>query len=206
MEPKARLLKYGAAEFAVKGFDGASTRNIVGKAKMNISAISYHFGGKKGLYEAILTEIVNNVDEVMQPLLERYEQVLQKNDSKIAQDLLCDFMKAFLRIISENLIDGNKCMIYLHEYANPSPSFKVVDESLNAKYFKIYINLLLIINKGKMSEREAMLLTFMLFSQIFVIFTRQKNILKLMEWKDYGEKELDFILSILSKSVVSDKK
>ncbi len=46
--------------FAEKGFEGATTRSICELAGANISAISYYFGDKAGLYRAAFTEPMGN--------------------------------------------------------------------------------------------------------------------------------------------------
>jgi AcrR family transcriptional regulator len=51
-----RLLLAAADAFARLGFDGASTRDICAAADANPAAINYHFGSKRGLYEAVLAE------------------------------------------------------------------------------------------------------------------------------------------------------
>jgi AcrR family transcriptional regulator len=48
------LLSAGAALFAERGFDGTSVDEIARRARVNKAMISYHFGGKEGLYGAIL--------------------------------------------------------------------------------------------------------------------------------------------------------
>lgn len=42
--------------FAAKGFNGVSVRELAAAAEVNISMISYYFGGKEGLYAAVLNE------------------------------------------------------------------------------------------------------------------------------------------------------
>ena len=55
---KTRLLDVAARLFAEKGHDGVSVRDITSRAKTNIAAIAYHFGGKEGLYVAALRHAV----------------------------------------------------------------------------------------------------------------------------------------------------
>ena len=45
-----RLLEAAQVEFAEKGFDGATIRDICKKAGANVASINYYFGGKDGLY------------------------------------------------------------------------------------------------------------------------------------------------------------
>lgn len=49
------LLTAGAELFAEHGFDGVTVEAIAGRAQANKALISYHFGGKAGLYSAILS-------------------------------------------------------------------------------------------------------------------------------------------------------
>lgn len=59
MEPstattRERVLEAASELFAHRGFRGASARAISAQAGANAAAISYHFRGKRGLYEAVL--------------------------------------------------------------------------------------------------------------------------------------------------------
>jgi AcrR family transcriptional regulator len=50
---KERILAAAEQIFAESGFDGATVRQIAIAADVPIALISYHFGGKEGLYKAI---------------------------------------------------------------------------------------------------------------------------------------------------------
>ncbi|MCG8692946.1 MAG: TetR family transcriptional regulator, partial [Minwuiales bacterium] len=53
LDARERLLDAAVGLFAERGFDGVSTRELVSRAKVNLSAITYHFGGKEALYRAV---------------------------------------------------------------------------------------------------------------------------------------------------------
>jgi len=60
-DTKNILLKTSARLFAKNGYAGTSVREIVRQAKVNLSAISYHFGDKRALYlETIKYLLVTN--------------------------------------------------------------------------------------------------------------------------------------------------
>lgn len=61
---RASLLDAARRVFARNGFDGASVRKITAEAEVNLGAVTYHFGSKRGLYDAVLTE-------ELAPLLDR---------------------------------------------------------------------------------------------------------------------------------------
>ena len=55
---KQRILKSAAKLFAQKGFDGAGIREICKDAGANICMISYFWGGKKELYQGIISDLI----------------------------------------------------------------------------------------------------------------------------------------------------
>ncbi len=48
------LLAAATALFAEQGYRDTGVRQIAAKAKANIAAVNYHFGGKQALYQAVL--------------------------------------------------------------------------------------------------------------------------------------------------------
>ena len=55
--------------FAEQGYDGTTTRDIVHATGLNISLISYYFGGKEGLLQACLESIQTKIQDVASPSL-----------------------------------------------------------------------------------------------------------------------------------------
>jgi TetR/AcrR family transcriptional regulator len=57
------LLEAASAEFAERGFAGARVAAIAERAGVNKQLISYHFGGKRGLYERMQAQWLNRERE-----------------------------------------------------------------------------------------------------------------------------------------------
>lgn len=55
-DTRSKLIEIATELFATKGFAAVSVRELTVAAQINVSAISYYFSGKEGLYEAVLTE------------------------------------------------------------------------------------------------------------------------------------------------------
>ncbi len=49
-----RILDVARTLFARNGFEGTSIRDVTGRAGVNLGAVTYHFGSKQALYEAVL--------------------------------------------------------------------------------------------------------------------------------------------------------
>lgn len=59
-----RLLEVAVREFGQKGLEGASTRGIAAAAGTAMSSITYHYGGKEGLYLAAADYIAQQMEGV----------------------------------------------------------------------------------------------------------------------------------------------
>ncbi len=69
-DSRRQLLNAGTKLFAKGGLEGTSVRDIAREAGTNICMISYHFGGKEGLYRACLQEFGEHRLELTRGMLE----------------------------------------------------------------------------------------------------------------------------------------
>lgn len=56
LDTRRRILAVAGEVFAERGLRATTVRDLSARARVNIAAIEYHFGGKDGLYETVLTE------------------------------------------------------------------------------------------------------------------------------------------------------
>lgn len=60
-DTRVKILKAARYEFALHGFAGARTERIVSRAKSNPRMLYHYFGGKAGLYVAVLEEALGDL-------------------------------------------------------------------------------------------------------------------------------------------------
>jgi len=60
-ETRLRIQREAQRLFAARGFRGASVRDITRAAKANLGAITYHFGTKEALYNAVVESVFTQV-------------------------------------------------------------------------------------------------------------------------------------------------
>src|SRR3989442_710535 len=95
MDKKEQILEAAEELFAQKGFEGTSVRELGKKAGINIAMISYYFGSKEKLFEALVEHRSSFIRERLQ-LLSRDE----KRDPMSKIEMMIDFYVD--RIVSHN--------------------------------------------------------------------------------------------------------
>ncbi len=60
-ETIAALIRRARHEFARRGYTEASVERIAGAAGLSMGAVYYHFGGKQGLFEAVLRDVQRDI-------------------------------------------------------------------------------------------------------------------------------------------------
>ncbi|WP_237476737.1 TetR/AcrR family transcriptional regulator [Lichenibacterium dinghuense] len=111
---RGALVAAGLEAFAEHGFEAASVRDITAKAAVNQGAITYHFGGKEGLYRAVLEAVRDKVSA--QPLLD---------PAGVADhpppELLRRYFRQMLAPLAEGPEDRRHLRVFAWEQLRPTP-------------------------------------------------------------------------------------
>jgi TetR/AcrR family transcriptional regulator len=87
------LMAAGSELFSERGFDGVALEDLASRAGFNKALVSYHFGGKRGLYVAIL-------DSTFAAMAERLKAI--EADAPSARAVLHGFVGAFEQMTREH--------------------------------------------------------------------------------------------------------
>ncbi|MGW8286573.1 MAG: TetR/AcrR family transcriptional regulator [Candidatus Deferrimicrobiaceae bacterium] len=121
---RSKILSAATPLFAKHGLNGVSIRNLANAAGVNLSMISYHFGGKAGLYAEILEEQFKGfryIDDIARsdlPPLEKFEL----------------YIRGTIRRYREN---PYLLRYYVSELSNPTPLFKTIVRPAVQKVLKV---------------------------------------------------------------------
>ena len=89
-DSRESLLAAAKCVFSRKGFEGATVKDLADEADVNVSLVSYHFGGKEGLYRSCLESFGT-------ARLEAVERILRKAATK-------EELKVRLKLFAEDFI------------------------------------------------------------------------------------------------------
>lgn len=74
LQTRQRILKAAAKLFDAHGYDGTSVRQIAEEAKVNLALISYHFQGKQGVLEVLISHYYETFFRLLAKEMVREEQ------------------------------------------------------------------------------------------------------------------------------------
>lgn len=117
---KHKLLLAAVREFSEKGFQATTVRSIVSRAQVkNLNAIVYYFGGKEGLYRAVLDFMFSEAEKFKEEENEHAFSSLSVEE-RIAS-LIRFLCRAYYSIDTQ--LDQDLYNIFIKEAANPTPFF-----------------------------------------------------------------------------------
>lgn len=110
-----RLIKNAMEMFAEQGYDKTSVRELARKADANIAAINYHFGGKEGLYQAVLEYIVDYMDSWAMPLVNAYDDFLKEQNGTFEMNKTINWIEEFIDTFITRAFESYESNILLHK-------------------------------------------------------------------------------------------
>lgn len=115
MDRKDKILHAAIDEFTDKGYHLARIRAICDKAKANLAAINYYFGGKEALYREVIEFVFNISDPFDLVIKDRAHEMKP-------EEYLLQWIESFLQCTSsENPLYKYRYKIIIHEMVSPSP-------------------------------------------------------------------------------------
>jgi AcrR family transcriptional regulator len=131
VDTRERIFDAAEALFLEHGFDGTSLRMVTARARANLAAVNYHFGGKEGLFREMLARRLDPLHEARLALLAERRQGARGAALDCEQVIAAMFMPA-LALARDSARGGADFLRLLgRAYVDPSP---VVRDFLSGRY------------------------------------------------------------------------
>jgi len=123
------LISIATRLFAERGLNGVSIRQLSKSAGVSISMISYHFGGKEGLYSSVLQEQFSGF---------KFIEEIDKADSEALEKI-----EAYIRwIIVRHRNNPYLLRFYTSELTNPTQFFSLIVQPAIEKVIQILVHII----------------------------------------------------------------
>ena len=186
------LIDAGCVLFGQKGFYASSTREIAKAAGANQALIGFHFGGKEGLYSAVLDCVEKQLCERLMPSAETSRRLAEAEGSTDEKTVCLLAIGEMIDNLVEVLIDPQLeawvCVI-LQEQQNVSCAYERVFNNFVAPHFNFLLGLVSRV-RPDCNATENRLTTVILIGQILAFRPAQSLILKHMHWREFGPEEV----------------
>ncbi|MPZ44567.1 MAG: DUF1956 domain-containing protein [Betaproteobacteria bacterium] len=178
-----RLLETAIEQFGRKGREAASTRLIATAAGTAMSSITYHYGGKEGLYLAAARHIAK--EQMEAGLAGALEKAALAPDATPTQAL--EGIYALAEGMLAMLLDP-RCAAWarfiVREQMEPTAAFEILYEAVIEKVAGRLVGLIERVGQGRWSAEEARLKAVTLFGQILVFRVACETVARVTGWKE----------------------
>ena len=189
--------------FASKGYDGTSVRDIAEEAGVNIAMISYYFGSKEKLMQALFEERTKDIMIKLENLLKDENLSSFEKIGLLVDDYVDRIMykRQFYKVmVYEQMMEKNPAistMLYELKKRNAEIISKLIEEGQQKGEFKKDIDLALLIN----TMVGTALQTFI--SRDYYRFYHNLQAQEENEFHEQLKKKLSSHIKILFKAILS---
>ena len=180
----ATLLDTAIDQFGRLGFEGASTRDIARASGTAMSSITYHFGGKQGLYLAAAEHIAASIRALQGENVAR--AVAAGHESReAAMEALATILDGFAQMMLRSETEAWSRFI-IREQQFPTEAFDVLFAKAMQPILEAFIEL---IGRARpdLARREAVAMAILLFGQAMVLRASRAAVCRALQVEQIDE-------------------
>ncbi len=203
-QARQQLLAAAIELFGELGVKGATTRDIALRAGQNIAAITYYFGSKEGLYQAVAQWIADYLQQGFQPLLEEIERYLQQpapqRDPQHCRLYIQRGLMAFSQLMTQQET-LNLSKIMSREQLAPTAAYQLIHQQVIAPLHQIMTQLLAGYTGAPVNAEKTILHTHALLGEVLAFRVARETIRLQAGWQEIGAPQTALINEVLSAHI-----
>jgi AcrR family transcriptional regulator len=174
------IIRSATEIFGKAGYDAASTRAISKAAGTNQALISYHFGGKEGLYCAVIDTIATEMENSLVPLLDEL-QARMPIRGRAAADAILQVFTALVNQFSLKEAQGWSRII-AREQQDPTQAFEIIYTRYMSRVLETLAALISGASGSAVEEGAARTRAVLLLGQILVFVFSRESAQRFLGW------------------------
>jgi TetR/AcrR family transcriptional regulator, regulator of cefoperazone and chloramphenicol sensitivity len=204
---ETRLIEVAIDLFGRDGMNAVGTRAIAEAAGTQMSAITYHFGGKEALYLACAQHITADMRERIAPLLELARRACTESGGPSeARDAILAMLGGFVGIMMNDDI-APAVRFIVREQMNPTPAFAILFEGGMQPVVERMDQLLQRIARHRLTHDQVRLHAVALVGQVLAFRFARATLMRATGWETVGLPEIDAVRAIVvahANAILSD--
>jgi TetR/AcrR family transcriptional regulator, regulator of cefoperazone and chloramphenicol sensitivity len=203
-DTSALVIESGITLFGARGYDGVTTRELAHGARTNISSIKYHFGGKEELYRAVLEEIIQEIKELVGPLLLALRNgVAEANGNQdVLTRLARQFAEGWCRAALGDPRTQKRIPPIVRELIQPSRHFKVIYNGFFRVLYEVLGELLAAAHGQTAVDQQLQIRTHIIMNVVWGFIYTESLLWHQMGWNGYNRNRIEAIVPVLSDAFV----
>lgn len=201
-ETRANLIHVGARLFAQNGYHGVSMRTLAAEAGVNLATVGYHFGGKAGLYEAIIQDLIDIRDELFPTAEEVSARFVEAGESTRSKCAVVDwYVDRLVHGILGHEHDHWPVFIISRELAQPSELYQKLDQEFFQPSLESLLAMTVHVLPPECDSEELFITAHSIIGIITKFLEGNHYITARLGWESYEGHGVDKIAAVLTKRV-----
>jgi AcrR family transcriptional regulator len=182
-----RLLDIAIEQFGQHGLDGVSTREIAAAADTAMSSITYHYGGKEGLYLAAADEVAKQMGDLESVTV--FDQIIARGDAAEARAAIATIMRNFLERLQDERSNAWALFI-MREQLAPTEAFERIYAGPMGQTARVLVELICVAT-GAHDRAGARIAAISLLGQVLVLKAARATCRKMLERETLSRDVID---------------
>jgi AcrR family transcriptional regulator len=205
------LIRAAIEVFGREGYKAATTNEIARTADANQALISYYYGGKEGLYRAVVEHIARRIDARTQPLAERVDALVQAREPDGAavgsgrqqrcRELLFEILDGFAEFLTDRE-SAAWARIIVREQREPTQAFEAL-YAAEERLLELMARLVASIRGRPRPAADDRLTVLSILGEALVFRTARAAVLRFLGWKGMRAEQVTRIKQTLRRNAAA---
>ena len=199
---RQRLIESAIEVFGVHGFEGTTTRMLVRQAGTQLTAISYYFNNKEGLYQAAAEYIARSLSSRLDQSIHSVHPLLASPSPSSAElvEAVSGLLDHFTELLVGPAIPDTWARFVSRELSEPSLAFDLLFSSMQP-FGRTLCQLIAQLRQSSPDNPEIVLCMLTLIGQVLVFRLDRAVALRHLNWPEFGPSQLDAVRATIRSNV-----